>query len=154
MPTLFSILAWRIPWTEEPGRLQSLGSKRRTRGMELNNSSFYCFSIFMNLISNWVCIFCLAWLAKCLCFCKRRFHHSIELWWLGSLINVPFLRGLELPQTTGLQTQLQSHPLIAVLLLQITTVLFYCNSNMQIRDILANTQYNYNIFKTIKNQNY
>ena len=22
-----SILAWRIPWTEEPGRLQSMGSK-------------------------------------------------------------------------------------------------------------------------------
>ena len=24
----FSILAWRIPWTEEPGRLQSMGSPR------------------------------------------------------------------------------------------------------------------------------
>ena len=23
-----SILAWRIPWTEEPGRLPSLGSQR------------------------------------------------------------------------------------------------------------------------------
>ena len=23
-----SILAWRIPWTEEPGRLQSMGSRR------------------------------------------------------------------------------------------------------------------------------
>ena len=23
-----NILAWRIPWTEEPGRLQSLGSLR------------------------------------------------------------------------------------------------------------------------------
>ena len=23
-----SIFAWRIPWTEEPGRLQSMGSKR------------------------------------------------------------------------------------------------------------------------------
>ena len=23
-----SILAWRIPWTEEPGRLQSIGSLR------------------------------------------------------------------------------------------------------------------------------
>ena len=22
------ILAWRIPWTEEPGRLQSMGSQR------------------------------------------------------------------------------------------------------------------------------
>ena len=25
MPTHSSILAWRIPWTEEPGRLQSMG---------------------------------------------------------------------------------------------------------------------------------
>ena len=24
----FSILAWRIPWTEEPGRLQFMGSQR------------------------------------------------------------------------------------------------------------------------------
>ena len=23
-----SILAWRIPWTEEPGRLQSMGAQR------------------------------------------------------------------------------------------------------------------------------
>ena len=26
MTTNSSILAWKIPWTEEPGRLQSLGS--------------------------------------------------------------------------------------------------------------------------------
>ena len=24
-----STLAWKIPWTEEPGRLQSMGSRRR-----------------------------------------------------------------------------------------------------------------------------
>ena len=28
MATHSSILAWRIPWTEEPGGLQSLGSQR------------------------------------------------------------------------------------------------------------------------------
>ena len=28
MATLFSIFAWRIPWTEEPGRLQFMGSQR------------------------------------------------------------------------------------------------------------------------------
>ena len=28
MATHSSILAWRIPWTEEPGRLQSSGSQR------------------------------------------------------------------------------------------------------------------------------
>ena len=28
MATYFSILAWKIPWTEEPGSLQSMGSQR------------------------------------------------------------------------------------------------------------------------------
>ena len=28
MATHSSILAWRIPWTEEPGRLQSMRSRR------------------------------------------------------------------------------------------------------------------------------
>ena len=28
MATHSSTLAWKIPWTEEPGRLQSMGSRR------------------------------------------------------------------------------------------------------------------------------
>ena len=28
MATHSSILAWKIPWTQEPGRLQSMGSQR------------------------------------------------------------------------------------------------------------------------------
>ena len=28
MATLSSILAWKIPWMEEPGRLQPMGSQR------------------------------------------------------------------------------------------------------------------------------
>ena len=28
MVTHFSMLAWKIPWTEEPGWLQSMGSQR------------------------------------------------------------------------------------------------------------------------------
>ena len=31
MTTLSSILAWRVPWIEEPAGLQSLGSQSRTR---------------------------------------------------------------------------------------------------------------------------
>ena len=31
MATHSSILVWRIPWTEEPGRLQSMGSQRVVR---------------------------------------------------------------------------------------------------------------------------
>ena len=27
MATHYSVLAWRLPWTEEPGGLQSMGSK-------------------------------------------------------------------------------------------------------------------------------
>ena len=28
MATLSSVVAWEIPWTEEPGGLQSMGSKK------------------------------------------------------------------------------------------------------------------------------
>ena len=31
MATHFSILAWKIPWTEEPGWLQSMGSQSQTQ---------------------------------------------------------------------------------------------------------------------------
>ena len=40
MATLSSILAWRIPWTEKPGRLQSVGSQSRTR---LSDYHYYCY---------------------------------------------------------------------------------------------------------------
>ena len=36
MATQSSILAWRIPWTEEPGGLQSTGSDRTERLRLLN----------------------------------------------------------------------------------------------------------------------
>ena len=39
MATHSSILAWRIPWTEEPGRLQSMGfTKSQT---QLSNKHFH-----------------------------------------------------------------------------------------------------------------
>ena len=34
MATRSSILAWRIPWTEETGGLQSMGSQSQTRLMD------------------------------------------------------------------------------------------------------------------------
>ena len=37
MATHASTLAWKIPWTEEPGRLQSMGLRSRTR---LSNFTF------------------------------------------------------------------------------------------------------------------
>ena len=39
MATHSSILAWKIPWTEEPGRLQSMGSKRAGPDKDLEGPS-------------------------------------------------------------------------------------------------------------------
>ena len=41
MATHSNTLAWRIPWTEEPGRLQSMGSQSRTW---LSDFTFFSFS--------------------------------------------------------------------------------------------------------------
>ena len=38
MATHFSILAWRIPWTEEPGGLQSMGHKESDNAERLTYS--------------------------------------------------------------------------------------------------------------------
>ena len=40
MATHTSILAWRIPWTEEPGRLQFIGSQRSAHLNSNHTSSF------------------------------------------------------------------------------------------------------------------
>ena len=48
MAALSSVLAWRIPWTEEPGRLQSVGSQRGGHDFETEdacNWSFYSWSL-------------------------------------------------------------------------------------------------------------
>ena len=36
MATCSSILAWKIPWTEEPGGLQSMGSQKSNTTEQLN----------------------------------------------------------------------------------------------------------------------
>ena len=41
MATYSSILAWEIPWTEEPGRIQSTGSQRVGHDLRLNHNSGY-----------------------------------------------------------------------------------------------------------------
>ena len=40
MATHSSILAWRIPWTEEPGRLISVGSRRVGHDWATKHSTF------------------------------------------------------------------------------------------------------------------
>ena len=54
MATHSNILAWRIPWTEEPGGLHSMGSKESdtTEGLNNSNSSFaYSGSIWFPMLS-------------------------------------------------------------------------------------------------------
>ena len=46
MATHSSILAWKIPWTEEPGRLQSMGLQSWTR---LSNSTSSVLDITTNV---------------------------------------------------------------------------------------------------------
>ena len=41
MATNSSILAWRIPWTEEPGGLQSMGSQRVRHNQETKHSNTF-----------------------------------------------------------------------------------------------------------------
>ena len=50
MATHSSTLAWKIPWTEEPGRLHSMGSQR----VKHNWSDLACtHSIILNISLNW-----------------------------------------------------------------------------------------------------
>ena len=45
MATHSSVLVWRIPWTEEPGGLQSMGSKRVGHDWVTSTFPFYLFYI-------------------------------------------------------------------------------------------------------------
>ena len=42
MTTYSSILAWEIPWTEEPGGLQSVGSQRVSYDLATIHQHQYC----------------------------------------------------------------------------------------------------------------
>ena len=60
MATHSSILAWRIPWTEEPGRLQSLGSHRvghNWSDLAQHSTAFLSFLSLSLLIFKWKTIF-------------------------------------------------------------------------------------------------
>ena len=41
MPTRSSILAWKIPWTEEPGGLQSMGPQGIGHNLSTKQTSFF-----------------------------------------------------------------------------------------------------------------
>ena len=67
MATHSSILAWRIPWTEEPGRLQSMGSQRVRRDWTTHTHMHVYIYIYTHIhiymyqfISICVCVFIVA----------------------------------------------------------------------------------------------
>ena len=49
MATHSSILAWRIPWTEEPGGLQSMGRKELDMTAQLSSHMHACTTL-LNLL--------------------------------------------------------------------------------------------------------
>ena len=42
MASCSSILAWEVPWTEEPGGLQSMGSHRVRHDLETEHTHVWC----------------------------------------------------------------------------------------------------------------
>ena len=69
MATQCSILAWRIPWTEEPGRLQSMGSQRVGHNWATFTyfTMIFCISLLSVVISPFSFLILLIWLFS-LCF--------------------------------------------------------------------------------------
>ena len=55
MATYSSILAWRVLWTEEPGRLQSMGSQSQTK---LNRQEKRDIFNSREWLSDFIMIFC------------------------------------------------------------------------------------------------
>ena len=55
--TSSNILAWRIPWTEEPGRLQSLGWKESdtTKRLSLHLIHLFPIASFLYLLEGFIC---------------------------------------------------------------------------------------------------
>jgi len=49
MATHSSILAWEIPWTEEPGGVQSMWPQSQTQLSTMPSSTFCVFFLFVNL---------------------------------------------------------------------------------------------------------
>ena len=51
MATHSSILAWRMPWTEEPGRLQSIGLQRVRHDWVTNKFTFFKYRLVIYQLS-------------------------------------------------------------------------------------------------------
>ena len=51
MATHSSILAWRIPWTEEPGRIQSMGLQESDMTKRLSTHTYIIFILSVLILS-------------------------------------------------------------------------------------------------------
>ena len=59
MATHSSILAWKIPWTEEPGRLQSMGLQSRTQLSKSTTTTATCWWFSRGMTTSWT--YCEMW---------------------------------------------------------------------------------------------
>ena len=60
METHFSILTWRLPWTEEPGRLKSMGSQRVGHDWATKHTHTHTYTYSWpldNMVLNWLYTF-------------------------------------------------------------------------------------------------
>jgi len=108
MATHSSVLAWRIPWTEKPGRLQSMGSHRVGHDWSDLAAAYFlilslCSSILFPcevsiLITNSLKYGKLFWWVICLIsyFCRAFFFFSCSLTWNKFLCLLNLLNFLQL----------------------------------------------------------
>ena len=75
-----SILAWRIPWSEKPGRLQSMGSQRVRHDWATSLSLKYIYT--QKYTDDTPCVLCAKLLQSCPTLC-----HPMDCIPLGSLVH-------------------------------------------------------------------
>ena len=79
MATHSSILAWRLPWTEEPGGLQSMGSQRDGHDSVTNTVNMTIFGFFCCCCPVWhFCLKCLRSNVKFRCKLKSSYEHILS----------------------------------------------------------------------------
>ena len=95
MATHSSTLAWKIPWTEEPGGLQSMGSQRVRQGWTTKLSTFSFAKSFNpdpNSFQKFLCTFSFVFYTevpiKMYVYCHQEYHWYIVIF---RLINEHFL---------------------------------------------------------------
>ena len=81
MATHSSILAWRIPWTKEPGGLQSMGSQRVGPDWATHTHTHTHTHVSLPLVFQIHASFC-KW---CLCSIRYFFHKLSALWLFGTM---------------------------------------------------------------------